>query len=90
MFSSIIFTFNPFQPSSISLLRVGNTFSISSPFDVTKLQKIALMSYRLAAFHSQCQWTFISISHTPMVMGTQLGFKRYRQSLNSTKCSRIL
>ena len=39
MLSSIIFTYHPFQPSSISLLRVGNAFSISSPFDVTKLQK---------------------------------------------------
>ena len=29
----------PFQPSSISQLRVGNSFSISSPFDITKLQK---------------------------------------------------
>ena len=39
MMSSIIFTCHPFQPSSISLLRICNTFSISSPFDVTKLQK---------------------------------------------------
>jgi len=42
MLSSIIFTCHPFQPSSISLLRVGNTFSISSPFDVTELQKNCL------------------------------------------------
>ena len=33
---------HPFQPSSISLLRVGNTFSISALFDVTKLQKNSL------------------------------------------------
>ena len=43
---------HPFQPSSISFLRVGNTFSISSPFDVTKLQTIVLMYHRLLAFHS--------------------------------------
>ena len=54
MLSSIVFTCHPFQPLSISLLRVGNTFLIS--FNVTKLQKIVLMSW-LAAFHSQCQWT---------------------------------
>ena len=53
MFSSIIFTCHPFQPSTISFLRVGNTFSISFTFDVTKLQKIILMSHRLPAFHSQ-------------------------------------
>ena len=40
--SSIIFTCHPFQPSPISLLILGNTFSISSPFDVTKLQKNCL------------------------------------------------
>jgi hypothetical protein len=39
MMSSIVFTCHSFQPSSISLLRVGNTFSISSPFDVSQLQK---------------------------------------------------
>ena len=42
MLYSIIFTCHSFQPSSISLLRVGNTFSITSPFDVTKLQKNCL------------------------------------------------
>ena len=39
MLSSISFTCHPFQPSFISLLWVCITFSISSPFDVTKLQK---------------------------------------------------
>ena len=63
-YSSIIFTCQLFQPSSISLIRVGNTFSISSLFDVTKLQKIVLMSHRLAGFHSQCQWTRIFLSLT--------------------------
>ena len=59
------FTCHLFQPSSISLLRVGNTFSISSPFDATKLQKIVLTSHRLAASHlmdmhirSQLQCTY--------------------------------
>jgi len=81
-YSSIIFTCLPFQPSFISLLKVGNTFSISSPFDVTKLQKIVLMSHRLTAFHSQCQLTRIFLSLTnPKVMGTQLEFKRHRESL---------
>ena len=73
MLYSNIFTCHPFQPSSISLLRVGNAFSISSLFDVTKLQKNVLMCHRLAAFHSQCQWTRIFISlATSMAMGTQL------------------
>jgi hypothetical protein len=36
------FYIHPFQPSSISLLRLGNIFSISSPFGVTKLQKNCL------------------------------------------------
>ena len=72
-YSSFIFTCHPFKPSSISLLRVGNTFSISSPIDATKLQKIVLMSHRLAAFHSQCQWTRIFISlTTPNAMGLNL------------------
>ena len=82
MQSSIIFTCHPFQPTSISLLRVSNTFSISSPFDVTKLE-------RLAAFHSQCQWTCIFLSLTnPMAMRTQLGFKQHRESRYSSQCSR--
>ena len=90
-YSSIIFTCHTFQPSSISLLRVGNTFAISSPLDVTKLQKIVLMSHRLGAFHSQCQWTCIFLSLTnPMVMRTQLGFKQHRESCYSSQCSRKL
>ena len=80
MLSSIVFTCHPFQPSSISFLRVGNTFSISSPFDITKLRKIVLMPHWLAVFHSQCQWTRILLLLllllllsliTPMAMGTQ-------------------
>ena len=71
MLSSIIFTCHSFQPSRISLLRVGNAFSVSSPL----LQKNVLMSHRLAAFHSQCQWTRIFLSLTNLIaMGTQLGF----------------
>ena len=50
---SIIFTYHPFQPSPIALLRVGNTFSISFYFDATKYQKTVLMSHRQADFHSQ-------------------------------------
>ena len=38
-----------------------NIFSISSPFDVTKLQTIVFTSHRLAAFHSQCQYTCIFV-----------------------------
>ena len=39
------------------------------------------MSHRLAALHSQCQWTRIFLSlATPMAMGTQLGFKQHRES----------
>ena len=89
MLSSIIFTCHPFQPSSNTLLRVGNTLLISSPFDVTKLQNNALMSHRLAAFYSQCQWTRIFFT-TPMAMGTKLGFKWHRESHYSTQCSRKL
>ena len=65
MFSSIIFTCHPFHSSSISLFKVGNTFSISSPFDDTKLQNLR-MSHRLAAFHSQCQWIRMFLSLTPL------------------------
>jgi hypothetical protein len=44
-------------------------------------KKIDLMSYRLAAFHSQCQWTRIFLSLTThMAMGTQLGFRRHQKS----------
>ena len=90
MLFSVIFTCHPFQPSSISLLRVY--FLISSPFNVTKLQKkVVLMSHWLAAFHSQCQWTRIFLSlTTPMAMGTQLGFKRHQGSHYSSQCSRKL
>jgi hypothetical protein len=60
----------------------GISFSISSPFDITKLQKkIVLMCHRLAAFYSQRQYIHIFMSlTTPMAMGTQLGFKRHRES----------
>jgi hypothetical protein len=89
MLSSIIFTCHAFQPSPISLLRVGNTFSISSPFDITKFQKIVCRPHRLAAFHSQCQWTRIFVSlTTPIAMEIQLRFKRHRQSHYSSQCSR--
>jgi len=85
---SIIFTCHPFPLSSISLLILGNTFSISSPFDVTKLQKKLSWSHQLAAFHSQCQWTCIFLTLTnPMVMRTQFGFKRRRESRYSSQCS---
>ena len=55
------------------IIAKGSSFSISSPFDITKLQKKnVLMGHRLAAFRSQCQWTRIFISLiTPMAMGTQ-------------------
>jgi hypothetical protein len=62
-----------------------------SPFDVTKLQIIFLMSHRLVAFHSQCEWTRILLSlNTPMAIRTQLGFKRHRESRYSSLCSRKL
>ena len=81
MLSSIIFTCHSVQPSSISLLRVGNTISIRSPFCVTKLQNIVLVSHRLAAFHSQRQWTLILLSlPTPKAMEALLEFKRHRES----------
>ena len=69
-------------PTLAYIIPKGSTFSISSPFDITKLQKkIVLMCHRLAAFRSQYQRTHIFISlTTPMAMGTQLGFKRHRES----------
>ena len=68
MLSSIIFVCHPFQPSSISLLMVGNTISTTSPFDVTKLQQQKfLVSHRLAAFHSQWQWTRRFLSLTTLI-----------------------
>ena len=68
-------------PTVVHIIAKGNTFSISSLFDVTKLQKIVLRSHRLAAFHSQYQWTHIFISLTiPIATRTQLGFKRHRES----------
>ena len=61
------------------------TFSVSGPVDVTKLQKTVLSSHRLADFRSQCQWTRIFVSFTiPMAMGTQLSFKRHRESHSSS------
>ena len=54
-------------------------------------KKIVLMSHRLAAFHSQCQWTRIFLSFTNrMAMRTQLGFKRHQESHYSSQCSRKL
>ena len=45
-------------------------------------KKIVLLSHRLSAFRSQCQWTRIFISLTiPIGMGTQLGLKRLWESL---------
>ena len=49
-------------PTLAHTIAKGSTFSISSPFDVTKLQrKIVLVSQQLAAFRFQCQWTRILI-----------------------------
>ena len=53
-------------PNLAHTISKGNTFSISSPFDVTKLQQICFDVL------SQCQWTRIYISLTPMAMGTYL------------------
>ena len=72
-------------PTLVHIVSKGICFgwvllSISSPFEVTKLQKIVLMSHRLVAFYSQCQWTRIFLFLTnPMAM-TQLGFKQHRES----------
>ena len=44
-----------------------------------------------AVFRSQRQWACIFISlTTPMAMGTQLGFKRHRESHYSTTVSTLL
>ena len=68
-------------PNLAHTIAKGSTFSISSPFDVTKLQKNVLISHRKAVFRSQCQWTHIFISLTiPMAMGSQLEFKWLRDS----------
>ena len=48
---------------------------------ILNYKKIVLASHRLAAFHSQCQWTSIFVSlTTAMLMRTQPGFKRHRES----------
>jgi len=69
-------------PTLVNIVAKGsNTFSIRSPFNVTDLQEIVLMSHQLAAFHSQCQWTRIFLSLTTLVaMRTQLGFKWHQES----------
>ena len=74
-------------PTLAHTMAKGSTFLISSPFDVAKLQKrIVLMSHRLAAFRSQCHWTGIFISlNTPIAIGTQLCFKRHRDSHSSPR-----
>ena len=84
--SKLMLVFYYFYMSPLSnltrIIAKGSTFSISSPFDVTKLQKTVLTSHRLAALRSQCQWTGIFKSPTtPMAMGTQLRFKLHRESL---------
>ena len=49
------------------------------------------MSFRLTAFHYQCQWTRIFLSFTtPMTIRTQFGFKRHWKSHCSSQCSREL
>jgi hypothetical protein len=48
-------------PTLVVVIAKGNTFSISSPSDVTKLQTIVLTSHRLAALHSQCRRTRIFV-----------------------------
>ena len=76
-YSSIIFTCHPFQPLPTPQLRVVLFRSVLLLMLQNYNKKIVLMSYRLAAFSSQCQWTRIFISlTTPMAMGTDLGFKR--------------
>ena len=82
------FYMSPFQPSPTPLLRVVIFRSVL----LLMLQnyiRIVLISHRLAAFRSQCEWTRISISlPTPMAMGNQLGFKRHRKGHYSSQCSR--
>ena len=76
-YSSIIVYMSTLKTLTHTIAK-GSTFSISSPFGVTKShEKIVLMSHRLTAFRSQPQWTrmFISLT-TPVATGTQLGFKR--------------
>ena len=79
----LLFLYSPLQTLAHTIAK-GSTFLISSPFDVTKLQQIVLMSHRLAAFRFQCRWTHILISlTTPIAMGTQLCFKQHRESHSS-------
>ena len=73
-------------PTLAHIIAKGSTFSITCPFYITKLQKIVLMCYRLAAFGSQCRSTRIFISlTTPIAMGTQLCFKRNWESHSSSR-----
>ena len=70
-------------PTLVHTIAKGSTFSISSPFDVTKLQKIVFMSHRQAAFRSR-QWTRIFLT-TPIAMGTQLCFIQHPESHSSSR-----
>jgi hypothetical protein len=92
MLSSIICKYHSFQPSSISLLRVGNTFSIISPFDITNSQKklswylidwqlsIPIVNGHAYSYALPTLWRW----------GHKLGFKRHRESRYSSQCFRKL
>ena len=60
-YSSIIFTYHPFQPSSIALLKVIFFLSVLLLMLLNYKRKNVLTSHRLAAFRSQCQWTRIFV-----------------------------
>jgi hypothetical protein len=63
-------------PTLVHIIVEGSTLSLSSPFDITKLQKIVLTSHWLAAFPSQCQWKRIFIAlTTTMAMYLNLDLK---------------
>ena len=85
------FYISPLQTSSTSLLKVI-LFSISPPFDVTKLQKkkcLGVSSTGSFPF-SMLMDAHIRILYHPYAKGNQLGLKRHRESHYSCQYSRKL
>ena len=72
----------PSIPTLAHTIDKGSTFSISSPFDVTKYKiKNHFGVSSIGSF--PCPMSM----GTPMVKGTQLGFKWHRESDYSSQCS---
>ena len=69
-------------PILVYIIAKGSTFLISSPFDITKLQKKMswyVINWQLSVPNVNGHAYSYPLPH-PMAMGTQPGFKRYRKS----------